>query len=156
MTHLSNGQDNEDLLLEPFGRGFEAAKRGFNMKSEEDVPVHFGQSAVSPCLWCRTTLTASSDSEHRLPTVNDVPNLRGENLIVTPDFMINKILEPYVAEMYEPVHNQTDALTAAGLLKGKARLEMYCVGGGSKSDYVRKDLGKTSKGVTVMKYTNHE
>lgn len=49
------------------------------------------------------------------------------------------------------VHNQTEALTKAGLLKGKV-----CVGGGSNSKDVHRDLVKTLKSVDVMKYTNRQ
>lgn len=130
------GAYNEDLLVEPFARGFEKAKRDFDHKHPQEVVVSF-------------------DSVRRLPPVPGVPALRGGSLTLSYEDMIG-ILEEYVKGMYGPIEDQISQIHDKGLAPLGTRVELRCVGGGSKSEYLREDLKNHVRSVRVLNHARHE
>lgn len=126
----------EDLLIEPFARGFEETKRDFDHNDPQDLVVSFR-------------------SARRLPPFPGVPALQDGVLSLSHDSMIG-ILQEYVEGMHEPVKNQKKQLLENGLWPPGTKVELRCVGGGSKSEYLRHRLQMFEPTMAVLNHATHE
>ena len=127
---FSGGEYNEELILEPFARGFEMAKRKALPESTNSLYVDF-------------------ESWPPLPPVAGPTALQDGSLVVSRDEM-RSIMDVYVQELHGPIADQLRLLNEAGAIHENTRVELHCVGGGSKSQYIIDNLRNRFPQVTAV------
>jgi hypothetical protein len=131
----AGGPRDDDLLLEPFSRGFEKAKRQFDPDMDHDLAIPF-------------------DSPDRLPHVPEIPAVRGNMLFIKAQRM-RDILEEFMQGTRPTLDDhflRLEAFTKKNKTAKKARIEMQCVGGGSKSRFIREWLQGNAEWARMSKH----
>ncbi|KPI40540.1 uncharacterized protein AB675_7697 [Cyphellophora attinorum] len=131
----AGGPRDDDLLLEPFSRGFEKAKRQFDPDMEHDLAIPF-------------------DSPDRLPPVPEISSVRGNMLFIKAQRM-RDILEKFMQGIRPTLDDhflRLEAFMKQNKTAKKARIEMQCVGGGSKSRFIREWLQGNAEWARMSKH----
>jgi hypothetical protein len=134
VAQLSVGQPDKSVLLESFTRGFEVAKQEFELNSNDRVTVDYDRS------------------DRGLPPDLGNPWIGGNYLSISPVRM-QAILAEYARGLEGPIADQLQRLRRGGFLKRGRRVEMYCVGGGSRSQFVINHLKETVTSASVKTST---
>jgi hypothetical protein len=134
VAQLSDGPPDKNVLLEPFTRGFEVAKQEFELNSNDRVTIDFDHSMRG------------------LPPNLANPWIGGNYLSISPGQM-KTILADYARGLEGPVAGQLQRLRRGGFLKRGRRVEVYCVGGGCRSQFVINHLKETVTSAAVKTST---
>ena len=129
-------QGDEDRFLEAFARGFEEAKRDFDPDSQSDIPIAFDAQGA----W-------------QLPPIHGVPALQHGQLMISADDM-RSIFGEYVQGLCTPIYDQLQALEDAQKKTAETTVEIHCVGGGSKSEFIWRTLDRKFPGARIKRRTN--